>query len=412
MNLFEKKYVPKKINEIIGNKEAIDDIVLWLRNFKKNKCSCLLITGGHSVGKTMIINIILNELNYDIQQVNFYKIKKGIDDLSETINSCYNIISYINKKKPMILIDDLDLITSITEKTYIINLIKKNEKMHQIPIILIAGNSHNKLIGQIKKNMDEIKILKPCIKDILILMEKIIKTEKMKIDKDTIYKIIEHSKCIFNRIIFILADLKNIYKNKEITLEDFNNYNNTFIDSTIDFELYDVSYDLLTTQNDIETIIKKFMTNKVLIPLMIQQNYAKYIMKFEKNCDKQKEILKNISDSLSTGDIIENNIYSEQSWDLISLYGFYSCVIPAYNITTINKDKIRIELKFPDDLPKTSSKKINANNLKYIFNHFDNITIFDLLMIKNIIKKDNIILKDYKLTTNDINLISKIDKLK
>jgi len=411
MDSFDEKYIPKKIDEIIGNKKAINDIIQWLKKFEKNKCSCLLITGEHGVGKTMISTIILNELNYDVQQLNFYKIKKGNDELSETINSCYNIMSYINDKKSMIMIDDLDLITSTLEKTYIINLIKKNEKMHKVPILLIAGNSHNKLISQIKKNVDEIKILKPYAEDILLLIEKIVKNEKMKIEMNVISKIIEHSKYNFKRVIFILQDLRNIYKNNIITIQKFNEYNNIFIDTNIDFELYDVSYDLMTNNYDIDTIMKKFSSNKVLIPLMIHQNYIKYILKFEKNKLKQKKIIQNISKDLSIGDVIENNIYSEQRWDLISLYGFFSCIIPVKNISNINKNKEKMELKFPDDLPKTSSKKINTNNLKYIVDHFDNITIFDLLMIKNIIKYNKNI-KEYKLSTNDINIIEKIDKIK
>jgi len=317
---------------------------------------------------------------------------------------------YINNKKSVIMIDDLDLITSTLEKTYIINLIKKNEKIHQVPIILIAGNSHNKLINQIRRNIDEIKILKPYAEDILYLIERIMKNEKIKLEPIVISKIIEHSKYNFKKVIFMLQDLKNIYKNKLITIKDFDNYNNTFIDTNIDFELYDVSYDLITQKYDIDTILKKFTLNKVLIPLMIHQNYINYVIKSEKNEDNQKKILQNISSNLSIGDIVENNIYSNQSWDLMVLYGFFSCVIPILNIENISK-KLKIELKFPDDLPKTSSRKINTNNLKYIFDHFDNITIFDLLIIKNIIKytKNE---KEYKLSSNDINIIEKIDKLK
>ena len=92
IDIWTEKYKPQKVNELTTNTNAIKSIYSWLLSYdkmrrdtlrsinnKKQKkkgiigkkadisksCkSCMLVTGGHGVGKSTTIDIILKELNY------------------------------------------------------------------------------------------------------------------------------------------------------------------------------------------------------------------------------------------------------------------------------------------------------------------------------------------------------------
>ena len=65
---------PNIMNELCGNKEIYNNILLWLRNFnyktKISTDSCIIVTGKTCVGKTYSINKICNYLNYEIININ------------------------------------------------------------------------------------------------------------------------------------------------------------------------------------------------------------------------------------------------------------------------------------------------------------------------------------------------------
>ncbi|HNI43671.1 MAG TPA: hypothetical protein PK230_03185 [Chitinophagales bacterium] len=73
----------------------------------------------------------------------------------------------------------------------------------------------------------------------------------------------------------------------------------------LDFDLYKATNKMLTDYKDIETCLELYETEKVLMPLMIHENYHKFI--------KESEYSK-VLDNLSIGDILENYIYGEQNF--------------------------------------------------------------------------------------------------
>ena len=59
-NNWNIKYVPKKSEQIIGNKDNIAKIREWLQNYKNNINNGLFISGPHNTGKSLIVNILAN----------------------------------------------------------------------------------------------------------------------------------------------------------------------------------------------------------------------------------------------------------------------------------------------------------------------------------------------------------------
>jgi hypothetical protein len=137
------------------------------------------------------------------------------------------------------------------------------------------------------------------------------------------------------------------------------------------------------------------------------------------------DIMSIVTNSVSIGDVIETNIYSDQNWFLQNIHGFYTCVNTSYTMNNIKnnkqlKTKFDYDLVFSADLNKTSSKNINKKkNISMLQLKFKNKNIDDILYINKILyelekNKNTSIIKSlkntYKLDNKNIQIALKIDK--
>jgi len=144
---------------------------------------------------------------------------------------------------------------------------------------------------------------------------------------------------------------------------------------------------LLQKYNGIEDCIRSYETDKVVLPLMIQQNYIECITSKTSDEKQQFDLACEISDLISKGDVIENYIYGDQNWDINEVHGFYTCVYPSYLLSsTLRKEKY-LQLTYPADLNKASISKINRKNIINTNKAFKNKNINDYIYINLIISK-------------------------
>lgn len=447
------KYKPKKMSDLITNVTAIKLIYTWLTSFDKTKMqmlslinkkkqktrgtnntkkksiekkSCLIITGNHGVGKSITVNLILKELNYEIlnADINILKHGKDIEAVIDKLMMSSNILNIMHNapaKKVAIVIDEIASITSSAEKMCIMALQKLNEMRWYCPIIFISNNDHNKLLTDIKKASYEIKMYPPFPSDMQKILAKIATTEIIKMSPGVMEKIIEHSQGDIRRLVFTLQNIRNTYNNKVISLQIINEYCMMANKKDIDMDLYIATNELLQTYTNIDGCIRLYETEKVLLPLMIQQNYAKYVNANCKSNEDKHELIRRISESLSIGDVVENYIYGDQNWGMHEIHGFHTCVIPSYYLSEKVKCTNKVGLTFATDLNKTSIKRINKKNIINTNKCFCNMNISDYIYMNKIIKKfiieNNIkecadLLKQYNIKLEHIESLLKIDKIK
>lgn len=439
-NSIQIKYKPKKIDDIIGNTTSIDYIKNWLETYdnvkdflktngllkksskgRKKKLTNitnveleyskrkgnLLITGPHGCGKSSIISIILSEYNYEVISLNMLdqKIKIDIDLISKL--SLNNNVD--NKKKKILLIDELESVITLNDKNGVFNIIKDNNYKRWMPIIIITNNQHNKQLNEAKKYSNETKIYPPYESEMVKLVNKICKNEKISLEWEQIKKFVEYCQSDMRKILIQLDELKINYGTNKIDSTILENFMNIMKRKDLDFDLYKATNKMLTDYKNIETCLELYETEKVLMPLMIHENYHKYI--------KESEYSK-ILDNLSIGDILENYIYGEQNWDLLELHGIISCCIPSYLINKYSNGKKNGSLVFAADLNRTSVKKMNKKNItktnnllnKNCCKNIRNKSIDEFIYMGEIINKINENKKSSS-NANHINII-KINKLK
>ena len=476
-----EKYKPITISDLVTNTTAINNIKLWLSTFetrkgqymklKNNKKirgnkkqpgkktkgkgnnvnvkvnkkdikkdiseevdkntkyeSCAIIIGGHGHGKTCSVDIILKEMDYDIYYLDIKKIKlcKDINTIitqSMISSNILSMMSGVSTKKHVIVVDNLESITSSTEKASILNLQKMNDSNWYCPIIFISNNQHVKLLSNIKKFSHEIHFYIPLTPDLRKILINIATNENMIFESSFVTeKIITYSQGDIRQLIFILYEIKCIHENKIITFNSVRDYCAAMNMRDIDIDLFKATNKLLQNYKDINSCMDLYETQKVLLPLMIQENYIKCITQNYDDDGVKYELTQIISESLSMGDITENRIYGEQNWYMQVMHGVFTCAGPSYyiNVNTENK-KLKFESSFPADLNKTSIKSINKKNIVNTDQCLKNMNVFDYIFVSkivyNYILNNNIeecvkLLLGYNMELEYIESLLKINKIK
>lgn len=402
----------------VSNKRKIDTI-------KKN----LMLTGNHGIGKTSIAHVILSSLGYTIRTVNLNDVKnnKNIDTIIKSLICQSDILHIISKtdfqdryEKIVILIDELESISSSVEKNCINTIISINNENFVCPVVLISNNKHNKFISAIKKDSFEIRINDPDYNSMLKLLKKICYYKKIRIQNEQVAQnIILFSQFDMRKLRIVLEDLNDDYNNMVITDNIFKQYINHSCEKNGDVDLFTSTRFLLTQYEGIDKCIRLYESEKVLIPLAIHQNYVKLLL--ECAGPKADEIINNISDMFSTGDVIENYIYGEQNWDLQEIHGYYTCVVPSFILNNSDLHKRYVKLDFSKDLNRTSIKNINKKNIINASKCFEKMDVMDYIYINKIltylisigqIETFIDMVRGYQVNIEYIKSIMKIDKIK
>lgn len=427
-----EKYSPKNVRDLVCNKTSVLALNTWLKSFgtvkdSKKKTSSVVISGSHGTGKTSSVEVLASYYNYDVRSMKTLKLgSSSYNDCVLKLIKCSNVVDMVSgekRRKVMIVVDEMESITSTTDKNFIINLQKMNDIHRYCPIIFISNNKHNKLLSEIKKHALEIKFYPPFPSDMKKILRNVVKKESISLASVKVEdKIVEHSQNDIRRMINTLQDIKYSYNDQIVTSTTLDEYIVMSKKKDVDIDLFKATEELLYNYTDIDSCLRLFETEKVLLPLMVHHNYSdKLITKYDDISGDMLDVSVNVSDMLSTGDVVENYIYGEQNWDMQEIHGFYMCTAPSYYLCKDDNSVPKIDTSFTTDLNKTSIKKINKKNIHNTDRCFNNMNVFDYICINQIVRKlidENSIdkcvqlLKGYDAELEHILSLLKIDKIR
>ena len=394
-NLWVNKYKPNNLDEIFGNKNQIKRIKEWLSNTNNSKSMSLIISGNHGIGKTISMKYVLESCYYNVKmilpdEIKHYRNNEDFKDFYNYENSIKNKMKFSNKKfsnKLAMIFDETESITLTSEKKFITEIFKINNKKKMFPLIFICNNQHSKLLNDLKKNCEEIKFLPPSNIEIKSLISLISNNEGIIFKNDIVIdKLIDFSQKDIRKLINLLQELNFHYNKIEIDLEKFEKFIQLSKEKHNELGLFETTLELINKNMTYDEINQLYENDKVLLPLMIHENFPKRVLsKSTLESDKLIDRIYEISNSISIGDIVETSIYTDQNWFLQKIHCFFSCVYTNYWINNCESNDVKLlDIKFSSDLNKTSLKNINKKNICNLTKFLPNKSLQDILHLNRI----------------------------
>lgn len=284
--LLVDQYTPTSISDIIGHKDAIQQITTWLQTWAPKKPG-LLLTGPPGIGKTSMIHCIAHSMDYKIAEYNASD--------SRSISTLKGLISLGMKRlqKEVIVMDEIDGLSERGGVGEIADLIRKS----LTPIICIANECPPKL-KPILSACTLIKCSRPVKSTIATALLSIAKKEEISITKAELEKLCEENgndiRSILNRLEF--------YRGMDA---DSNK------DATLRLDLFSATQKLFGNKRATLDQAADFVyVDHFMVPLMVQEAYIA----------ASKGSLDDIvaaSEFISDGDLFQKRLMRTQDWSLL-----------------------------------------------------------------------------------------------
>ena len=310
------------INSILNRNKVAENIKSFFTSFEKEKNNLtfkrgIYIYGKPGTGKTLFIEKILKELNYDIVKYDAGDIrnKSIIDTITKHNMSDKNVLSMLQKKvkKIAIVMDEIDGMNN-GDKGGISQLIKlirpkktKKQKLEEItlnPIICIGNYHMDKKIKELMKVCNSHELKQPTTKEMESLMAILIPS----ID-DVIKK---------NLLNYIQGDLRkfdsiiNIYNKQHVLLKN-EIIQNIFQPKTYNEDSKKITQRLINTKYDINShnsIMNE--TDRTIVGLLWHENIIDVLSK--QPCEKAFPFYNKILDNMCFADYIDRITFQKQIW--------------------------------------------------------------------------------------------------
>ncbi len=194
--MWSQNHKPKRLDEIIGNQKLIHD----LRRYHWKKP--LIIYGSTGVGKSMLVDALVDDLNFKLVEVTNENIA--------TAKATSQTASLFGGRK-LLLIDNVDRIRNIKE---VAGILKETKN----PVILVTSDFSSKRLATIKRMCEKVQIRKPTSKTIQKILKQVCCKEGVTYDPETLEKIAENAS---GDVRSAINDLETLAKGKKnISLDD------------------------------------------------------------------------------------------------------------------------------------------------------------------------------------------------
>lgn len=336
--IWVEKYRPKKFEEIVGQDDIIEKVKTYFSSFPKVKKKAILLSGSAGIGKTTLVQVLSKENDLEIFELNasdFRNKSSLLEKLKPVLEQ-----SSLFKRNKIILIDEVDGISSVKDRGGVTELVRLIEKS-PYPIILTANDAWGKKLSDLRKKVDilELHEISPAI--VKTVLKKILANEGRKITLSILNKIAINSKGDLRSAINDLESVSFVENLEEIEIDKRNKSTDIF--------------------NALRTVFQEKPTPEVLrlfdnvdmsideISLWIEENIPKVY--------KGEELYKAYR-ALSNSNLFKGRIYKRQYWRFL----VYENIFLSYGVSSAKGSEKKDFYRYtkPERI-----LKIWLNNIKY-----------------------------------------------
>ncbi|KAJ3086824.1 hypothetical protein HK102_012387 [Quaeritorhiza haematococci] len=368
-NLWTVKYAPKSYAEVIGNKAIVDKMAKWLQQWDKNLASgfkkggkddpsgwrCLLLSGPPGIGKTTAAHLVARLEGWEPVEFNASdtRSKNALDRLVRELTGSHTMTEYFTvdaddgkkgknakappKKRQVIIMDEVDGMSAGDRggMAQLILLIKKTK----VPIICICNDRQSTKVRSLANHCMDLRFRRPTEQQVENRIRAICQIEGLSLKPNVVGQLVQSTQADVRQILNMLST----YRLSQDSLSyDQSKQLAKASEKNVTLGPWDITGKLLggssfrnaSTAEKIEYYFQDYQ----LIPLMIQENYAKMnpilaqeLTKDQRSCALETlNLVSQAAESLSDSDLIEKALRGGNEWGLMPAHAVMSTVRPAF----------------------------------------------------------------------------------
>ncbi|PMD45180.1 DNA replication factor C, large subunit [Hyaloscypha variabilis F] len=361
--LWTSKYAPTSMNQICGNKGAVEKIQKWLNGWAKahkydfsmkgpeglGGYRAIIVHGPPGIGKTTAAHLAAKLAGYDVLESNASdtRSKKLVESgLNEVLNN-NSLLGYFagdgkdvdkHKKKIVLIMDEVDGMSAGDRGG--VGALAKVCKKTDIPLILICNDRKLQKMKPFDHVTLDIPFRRPTVEQVRSRIATICHREGLKLPPNVIDALIEGSNKDIRQIINMISTAKldqeamDFDKGKSMTKA---------WEKHVVLKPWDICSKILgggmfapSSKATLNDKIELYFNDHEFSYLMVQENYLKtkpslvgQLHGREANL-KALQLADQAAESISDGDLVDRMIHgSQQQWSLMPTHAVFSTVRPA-----------------------------------------------------------------------------------
>jgi replication factor C large subunit len=155
--LWSEKYRPTSLDMMVGNEEARDKLVVWLKKWKRGAKAALLV-GPPGTGKTTCVHLAAEELGLLLVELNASDTRTK-DKLSKRIGEVISSSSLFDSRT-LIFLDEVDGLAGRADYGAI-DFIKDSVRKSENPVVMAANDPESDEVRKLSSVTSRIEFRKP-----------------------------------------------------------------------------------------------------------------------------------------------------------------------------------------------------------------------------------------------------------
>lgn len=185
--MWSEKYRPESLEEMVGNEEGRAKFQLWLKKWKPGTRAALLV-GPPGTGKTTTVHLLAKRMGFQLVELNASD-SRTKEKLSRKIGEAIASMSLFGGSS-LIFLDEVDGLAGRADYGAI-DFIKDAVKKSESPVVMAANNPESDEVRKLGNATSRIDFRKPETSEVEARLEKIARSEGLKMGAKELTKIAE-----------------------------------------------------------------------------------------------------------------------------------------------------------------------------------------------------------------------------